>query len=424
MKELTDGVRTLGDPVYIDCDFLEGTCNETKRKIIFIPLPVAINPIPFSSIIVIPIRVYVINSLDISMTNRMVFRCTELDYIHSINTAVDKNTFATDGVVTINTKRFNETTTEKHIFYVDERKVAVQFAVTRSTTTKTGQSPLSLHSIMIFEFDSTDDYMFLFKLWYIAKNFIQYLCYRENIYIPHVELISAYNGSYRESAIFYVVNEIGEEELGALSKGRFIKLTYLEDKEGEILNDIANNTLFHRHLPDSFYKSNNYDVARFIMIVSAFEWEFKCCYPDGIKKSDKTIKIEDEVTSVIDKLIDNSSGMVKSKYKYLKKRIKDDPLKHKIEQVGKDYSDIIDRFGKNLYETDDELNYNEIGERIGDQRNRFAHGNLNEDFIEKSLVDIIFLERIVYAMQLNRYDISNKSIQKSINELFHCRLGL
>ena len=70
------------------------------------------------------------------------------------------------------------------------------------------------------------------------------------------------------------------------------------------------------------------------------------------------------------------------------------------------------------------LKYSEMGLRLSQQRNNFAHGNLDKDFIGLSLLDLIYLEYIVYAMQLKEYGVDNKSIQRAINDLFGCLLAL
>ena len=49
---------------------------------------------------------------------------------------------------------------------------------------------------------------------------------------------------------------------------------------------------------------------------------------------------------------------------------------------------------------DTDLLYSEMGKRLADQRNNYAHGNLDIDFIDKSLIDLIYTERIVYAIVL------------------------
>ena len=65
-----------------------------------------------------------------------------------------------------------------------------------------------------------------------------------------------------------------------------------------------------------------------------------------------------------------------------------------------------------------------MGQRISDQRNHFAHGDLDKDFIGLSLLDLMFMEYVVYAMQLRYYEVDDKNIQKSINDLFKCGMAL
>lgn len=60
-----------------------------------------------------------------------------------------------------------------------------------------------------------------------------------------------------------------------------------------------------------------------------------------------------------------------------------------------------------------------MGERLSSQRNNFAHGNLDKEFVGLSLLDLVFLEIVLYAMQLKYYGLEEIKIKKAINELFH-----
>ena len=87
--------------------------------------------------------------------------------------------------------------------------------------------------------------------------------------------------------------------------------------------------------------------------------------------------------------------------------------------MGKDYSKILNNFGNWLYSKNEEtLNYKKTGERLAEQRNHFAHGALDEEFIELSLLDLVFLEYIIYALQLKNYNIEDKKIKDAIKNLF------
>lgn len=65
-----------------------------------------------------------------------------------------------------------------------------------------------------------------------------------------------------------------------------------------------------------------------------------------------------------------------------------------------------------------------MGKRLADQRNHFAHGDLSKEFIGLSLLDLIYLEYIIYALPLKHYNIPDDKIRKSINDLFHLNFAL
>ena len=93
--------------------------------------------------------------------------------------------------------------------------------------------------------------------------------------------------------------------------------------------------------------------------------------------------------------------------------------------MGKDFSGTIGKFGERLYQlNNEELKYSEMGERLSNQRNHFAHGDLDKEFIGTSLLDLIFMEYVIYAMQLKFYGIEDINIQKAINELFRLNFAI
>ena len=251
--------------------------------------------------------------------------------------------------------------------------------------------------------------------------FVQYLCYRRNIVFDAVELSALMdNGKYHTCAKMHVLDSLSQCEAKPIKDGRYIKQQYIEGYEGKILSDIASDTIYTRHLPDTFEAGKHIDAARFVMITAAFEWEFRRIFPEGVKKKEAKIKAEEQAKQVLQELIDSSKGELKSIYKYMQKNIGSSPLSGKITFVGKNLVEIIDMFGKYLYSLNGEdLNYSEMGERLSQQRNNYAHGNLDKDFVGLSLLDLIFLEIVLYAMQLKYYGLEDIKIKKALNELFH-----
>lgn len=423
MKPLREGAFTFADPTPVGDAYLVGKCNETGRKMVFYPVPGSYLSY-YMSTICIPIFAYTTCRFERNNIDRIKISCPEINYIHPVQAIIDKqfdySSFAEKGSATLTVQTFNETTTDKQPFEVDGKMVYAYFGIWRQIGGKNDEPPLSAQSSLMFEFEPTDDYSFVVRLWWIAKAFISFLCYRTNIHIPSIQLDAPYEGGKHEFfATVHFLNQEEELEKDALNAGRYIKQCYIAGSEGAILSDIANELLYTRHLPQSYRIGRKIDAARFVMLTAAFEWEFRKQYPSGIVKSKSTIDAESLVKEEIQKLVDNNTGTPKKILKRLLNIVESDSLQAEIVQVGKDYATIIDMFGVHLFKINGaELKYSEMGERLGKQRNAFAHGDLDKEFIGMSLLDLMFLEMILYAMQLRYYGIDEMPIKQAINDLF------
>lgn len=403
--------------------YLIGKCNENRHTIIFITQKGA-SIRRFNSILCIKILAYVDCKYEREKIDRITFSCPEIDCIYPVKQgytySFEHESFSKQGIVSITTNDFDSTTTDKQLFKVEDKDVYVQFCISRSISQKVGEPPISLNSTMMFEFEPTTNYDFVMQLWNIAKQFIRFLCYRRDVYIPTADLSAPYSdGMHEKFATLIVLNEQGNVDIERLKKGRYIKQAYIAGSEGRILSDISAKLLYERHLPDSYIAGRRINEARFVMITAAFEWEFRRLYPNGIPKRKKTLEVETTAYNTIQELIDNSTGKLKDKYKFLQGLIGVDSLEAEIIKIGKDYDDVIGVFGKHLYSLNGEkLKYPEMGQRLSKQRNNFAHGNLDKEFIGNSLLDLVYMEYIIYAMQLRYYGVDDDNIRKSINDLF------
>ena len=423
-QSLAVGVYLGREPYYIKDDYLKGICNETGQTMVFIPKNQQVGC--YNCVLVIAVEAYLIQKYPREWIDRVSFECKELDGIFDTEQCIEKNEWSNKGIINVSTKDFDATTSKLQIFNVDGKEISVYFGITRRREKVFDGSLLTVHSVMYFEFEKTQNFLFVLQLWKYAKVFIQYLCYRENVWMGKTVIAApADNGLHEPFAELTVVEDKTEEDKKIFEQKRCISQELIAGCEGKLLTDIANGNLYLRHLPKSYKDGLRIDAARFVMITAAFEWEFKRCYPEGIIKKESTRKVEEEATNTLQKLIDESTGKLKSKYKFLQRLIKSDPLQSEISQVGKDYDGIIGGFGKVLYSRNDiELDYNKMGERLANQRNHFAHGDLDQEFIGSSLLDLVFLKYIIYAMQLKYYGISDENIKNAINDLFHLNYRL
>lgn len=414
-------------------EYIIGICNETNSKIVFLPVTGShifsgnnlLNP---RAPITIALSAYILFQSDKEKIDRMAFCCPEINYIHPITKAMEYQfdlEGAEKGKISLNTTPFDISTTEQQSFLCENKNVRVYFGISRKVSYQIHEAPLTLTSTMYFEFEPTQDYRFILRLLYVARQFIRFLCYRRNVNIPQIELSTpTVDGKHEKNATLYFIEEC-ESELTTLKDGRYIKQQYIAGHEGEILKDIVENTLYTRHLPETFASGRRIDAARFVLISAAFEWEFKRLYPTGIKHSPAAIKASNEVETKLKELFDESKGKKKKIYKRLLNSVSFDSLASEICQAGKDFSDLAGVFGEHLYKLNgEELDYSKMGERLANQRNDFAHGNIDKYFNDLSILDVCFMEFLIYAMQLKYYKINDKFIQKSINELFRRNLAL
>ena len=429
LTPLEKGVYTRGNPLTMDEPYLTGKCNETGTTFVFITKQGG-RIGSQNSVLFIPIIAYIRCRCARDSIARMSFTSPVINCIHPVNQgfgyAMDVDSFNETGVFTVTTQSFDDTTTEPQIFMVDNVRVSVRFSISRKLSVKLNEPPIALSSSMLFEFAPTNDYRLIYRLWFIAKQFLQYLCYRRNILLPEVVLSAPANDDkYEEFATMYVLNEAGDDESSTLKSGRYIQQKYLAGNEGKILSDIASGMLYLRHLPQTYQSGRTIDAARFIMITAAFEWEYKRNFPNGVPKKEARLKAEAAVTDEIDERIESSTGKKQDIYKFLKRLVKSDSLESEIIHTGDVIDDIIGVFGKHLYHLNgEELKYPEMGKRLSSQRNHYAHGDLDQEFIGLSLLDLMYMEYVVYAIQLNYYGIDEKNIRRAINELFHLNYAI
>ena len=352
---------------------------------------------------------------------KITIKGDEIDYIYDISKGIESYDFGKEGTASCKTKSFDETTSPTEYFYCEEKQIRVYFTIYREMQFTTSV-PLHLHSCINLEMESTKNYDFIAHLYRVVKKWLCFMCYRKNISISEVALFKGNDKTKYEKIGKIIFNDnYLEKEDEKILKNRNLTYTSVQSKVGTMLQDIADKKLYLRHLPESHRDSLKIDHSKFIMVTTAVEWLLKNLYPDGIKHSEKKQKAIALVRSELEKSIANTSGEVKAQYKFLNKILGSDSLSQKIEKLGEDYNALLEPIGKYLYSINnciEEFNYVKIGARIQLQRNNFAHGNLEQKFEEIATLDLIYLEKIIYILQLNKYGIDNNTIINQIKRLF------
>jgi len=356
----------------VDEEYIEGECFEKNKKIIFIPkaksfLVVHNHAVSFD------IEAYIIYKYQSKPIGRIAITSRELNYIYPTNEAFDYNfdNWTYSGTVKITTKPFINLGSEPVYFVCKGKKVKTYFNISSKTGLQNGDEPLSLSSNMYLEFEPTEDMNFILDLYFVVKQFIQFLCNRKNIVLESKILFSCHeSGMYEECAELNVCGENTQIEEYPIQKNRFIPYRYIKGIEGMILQDIVDENLFMRQIPESYVAGTVIDEGKFVIITSAFEWEFRRTFPEGLQKSEGRIAAENEVVMKLKELADDSTGRQKEILKRLIHMFPLSSLGEQIVQTYKKYSLILNEFGAELYRINGtEYNCNKIGERLARQRN-------------------------------------------------------
>ena len=435
MTQISPGVYTASEPVPIEEVFLVGSCNETGTKIIFFPERWSyLSYYHFS--LCIPLSAFILCKYDRDLIDRITFTGPEINHIHPVKSGVRLKITADyheNGIVTVSTEDFEATTTEKQYFDVGGKQVGVYFGIWRQIKLSNDEPPIDIRSTMMLEFEATNDFNFILELLRIAQTFISYLCYRNNICFSSIQIATPYkDGNHDNFANLIALNRYEQEEKKPIREDRCIKQYLVAGHEGKILSDIAKNALYVRHIPESYSSGRSIDVGRFILLVTAFEWEFARLFKEDEIDNDPVQQAAGKVVSLeftdliakykkagVSKKDDSFNKEIRSIIHISQMHLSDRTLKDKVIYVGLKLHNIIDCFGEPFYtRAGIPFKYEDIGQRLGSQRNHFAHGDLDKKFIDHSLIDLVFLEYIIYAMQLKFYHIDEKNIKQAISDLF------
>lgn len=156
MKELSQGVYTIGDPVVVEEEFLIGKCNE-GLEIIFFP-EVGQSLGRYNCVLIIDVQAYIWKKLGCDEIDRVAFQSLELDCIYPCKGAIDTTAWCDTGEYKVETKPFADISTPKQHFVVDGTDVNVNFGVSITAGGDYTKPPFNLHTEMYFEFESTTNY--------------------------------------------------------------------------------------------------------------------------------------------------------------------------------------------------------------------------------------------------------------------------
>ena len=250
--------------------------------------------------------------------------------------------------------------------------------------------------------------------------FFRYITYRSNISIHSADVFLLNKDGERDykGLLMFKQNEVIEDDKTVPDK--IIKFYLLKNKTGKLITNIKNGILGFQHLCDSIENTHHYPVSRIIMILSEFEREFRNIYGRDYDRSDDYLLVKNDVLSLIDSYLKNTSGKRRQYAKQFRKYVnnRDSSFEATLKTALYDCKEVMEPFLIKRYEGTYETISFDLSSRMGEIRNGIAHSRSDLRFDAIHLSDIKIVEELLYAMRLKKMKLKTHDIQKAINDLF------
>lgn len=252
------------------------------------------------------------------------------------------------------------------------------------------------------------------------KSFLVFVTYRLNVTFTEIATYLRVEDEKKRNCGQLVFNDKYVTEQNEKAKKRIVKAEYLNVHIAEIMEAISKYKMPYGHFCKSIEKMPHYPVSRIIMILAAFEREFKNIYGQDVKRSELYIDTKKEVVQMLIKYAESLSGKKKKYVSGFAKGIENhdssygDNFKYALEDCKK----IMEPFIKRKFDGTYEEIIEDVSESINSLRNGVAHSRLDLELEAKHLTEIKIVEEMLYAIRLKKVGIDEAIIQKAINELF------
>lgn len=351
----------------------------------------------------------------------------ELEYIYDSTKVLDSFRYDNEGNMNLKIKSFEEVNSIKKQIKLKNTMIDYSFEIKRKISTKDINNYFIANAILKFEWNTLlDDYEIVYDIIITGYTFISYLYYRQNINFESIDLLNRdEDGTYSTIGQMNIYTHNNEKEVEEdYLKKHYIDYNYIKTIDDKILQAIIDRNIFIRHIPENEFKRNQITPQSFVIVSSAFEWEFKQLFPNGVEH--KQTKLN-KIGEIKNDLLQLSSNYGNPKNKMIDKIIEDmgkDNLESKLIYANKKFKSVAEVFLKHLCALNHIENKNKIFTNLQKLRNDFAHGNMDIDIDSDGFVGIIYLERLVYIMQLKRFGLNDDNIKKAVNRLFGGSIAL
>lgn len=347
----------------------------------------------------------------------------ELNWFYNVHSAYDYSIQGEAEESTASLKP-NLGSSEKHIFDFKGKEIEANLNVSRSTSSNS-RHPIRLDSSLSFTFEKTNETIFIIDLHRVFSKFISFVTYRKNIDVGSVGVFKQLeNKRYRQIGELSVKEDdsLLIEERRTIQE-EVIPYEFIKDGVANLLDLISDSKIYTEHIPNNSKDKEHITPASFLLTTSAFEWEFKNIYGEvNLEENENLNEVHTKMLEAMKEIKEIFTG---KKRRYAKSYISRTTntsmsLADKIEYAFKEHNEVINDFINHLYLLNGikEYSYSTMAFRLADQRNNYAHGNIDINIDGTVILDLVALEWLIYSMRLRNVGIEDINIKRSINKLF------
>jgi hypothetical protein len=289
----------------------------------------------------------------------------------------------------------------------------------------TSVNPIDAVSSMITTFSVPVGIDTLLDAYFNIRHFFEYITYRKNVDIGDIDLFFKNEKGLRDYSGILVFPQKLEKESHKKLKERIIPYPLLMKNSSRLFTAIKNNALGFQHLCDSIDKMRQFPASRIIMILAAFEREYRNIYGQDSGRSDEYLEVKSEIVSLIEDYHKTNQGKKRKYAKQLKKYVenRDSSFEDHVKYALADCEVILKPFITRKYSGTYAEIIDGISFRMGEVRNGIAHSRLDMNFDAIHLADIRVIEELIYVIRLKNSYINDLECQKAVNQLFGENFG-
>lgn len=342
----------------------------------------------------------------------------ELDYMYNTSKVFKSIENDEEGNISLSIKPFKETNSKIKKIQMKDKTIKYSLEIDRKFSNVINKY-FSANTKLLYKCDNlSQDYLMIYELVKVTHTFLAYVYYRKNIIFDTISLQTKNkDGNYYKTATMTIFDDEMIKPEEKYLKRYHIKYDEIKEIDDKILQSIINNQLFVRNIPENEIKRNQITPQSFVIISSAFEWEFNQLFPNGVEHKKKTVETIQNIKEKL-KNISTEDRKEKNIMDNVIKHIGEDNLESKIIFANNKLREISNMFLEQLCNYNKINNKNEIFTSLQKLRNDCAHGNMDIDLKADGFVGIIYLERLIYIMQLKRLGLDVDKIKMAVDELF------